>query len=130
LIVEDNALVAMDLEQQLLDEGHEVTGIAATAVEAVEVARTMGGDLALMDVSLADGSSGVDAARVLKESFGIPSIYITATLPDAPEVRSYGLGHLSKPFDENDLLSTVRFIQANMRGDTNGRLPAKFRLFS
>jgi len=120
----------MDLEQQLLDEGHEVTGIAATAVEAVEVARTMGGDLALMDVSLADGSSGVDAARVLKESFGIPSIYITATLPDAPEVRSYGLGHLSKPFDENDLLSTVRFIQANMRGDTNGRLPAKFRLFS
>jgi CheY-like chemotaxis protein len=130
LIVEDNALVAMDLEQQLVDAGHEVTGIAATAAEAIEVAQATGGDLALMDVSLADGSSGVDAARVLKESFGILSIYITATLPNAPDVRSHGLGHLSKPFDESDLLATVGFLQARMTGDTDQRPPARFRLFS
>src|SRR3954470_13096913 len=99
LIVEDNALVAMDLEQQLLFAGHEVIGIAATVAEAIEVARNTDGDLALMDVSLADGSSGVDAARLLKNKYNIPSVYITADLPGSPEVRLYGIGHLSKPFD-------------------------------
>jgi CheY-like chemotaxis protein len=120
----------MDLEQQLLDAGHEVIGIAATALEAAEMGRTAGCDLALMDVSLADGSSGVDAARVLRERYGIPSVYITATLPDGPEVQHYGLGHLSKPFDEGELLGAVGFVQAMMRGEADRRPPAKFRLFS
>jgi DNA-binding response OmpR family regulator len=129
LIVEDNALVAMDLEQQLLFAGHEVIGIASTVAEAIEVARNTDGDLALMDVSLADGSSGVDAARLLKNRYNIPSVYITADLPGSPEVRLYGIGHLSKPFDEGELLRSVSFIRSMMRGDTDQPQPSRLRLF-
>jgi CheY-like chemotaxis protein len=130
LIAEDNALVALDLEQQVRDAGHTVVGIAGTAAEAIGLATDYGADLALMDVSLADGSSGIDAAVVLKDRFGIPSIFVTAALPDRPEVRQVGVGHLSKPYTEEEVVAAIQAVEATLRGEPPRCLPPRMRLFA
>jgi len=130
LIVEDNALVALDLEQQLLDLGHEVVGIATTASEAERMGRTRGADLALMDVLLADGSSGVDAAERLKNECGIPSVYTTATLPDSPEAKRHGIGHLKKPFTQEQVTRALHSVEAVLTGrEPQAPVSAGFVLF-
>jgi CheY-like chemotaxis protein len=79
LIIEDEPIVALDLERLVRDLGHDVAGIAATRDEAVDIAH---GDqrpgLVLADVRLADGSSGLDAVGDILDSFDIPVIFITA----------------------------------------------------
>jgi two-component system, response regulator PdtaR len=130
LIVEDNALVALDLEQQVTDAGHTVVGIADTASKAIGLAAEHGADLALMDVSLADGSCGIYAALALKERFGIPSIFVTATLPKRAEVRRAGIGHLSKPYSEEEIVTTIHAVEAMLRGEPSRSLPSRLRLFA
>jgi CheY-like chemotaxis protein len=128
LIAEDNTLVALDLEQQVIDAGHTVVGIADTASKAIGLAAGHGADLALMDVSLADGSSGIEAAVVLKERFGIPSIFVTATLPNRPAVRQVGIGHLSKPYSEEEVAAAVQAVEETLRGQPPRTLPPRLRL--
>jgi DNA-binding response OmpR family regulator len=130
LIAEDNALVALDLEQQVTDAGHIVVGIADTASKAIGLAADLGADLALMDISLADGSSGVEAAVVLKERFGIPSIFVTATLPTRPEVRQVVIGHLSKPYSEEEVVAAIHAVEATLRGEPPRSLPPRLCLFA
>ena len=79
LIIEDEPIVALDLERLVLDLGHGLAGVAATRSEAVSIARA-GTDLGLVlaDVRLADGSSGTDAVGDILKSFDIPVIFITA----------------------------------------------------
>ncbi|UEM23114.1 response regulator [Skermanella mucosa] len=130
LIAEDNALVALDLEQQVTDAGHTVVGIAGTAAEVLGLATDYGADLALMDVSLADGSSGIDAAVVLKDRFGVPSIFVTAALPDRPEVRRVAIGHLNKPYTEEEVVAAIQAVEATLRGEPPRSLPPRMRLFA
>lgn len=78
LIIEDEPLIAMDLEHLVQDLGHRVTGLAATHSEAVAlVARDRPG-LVLADIQLADGSSGIDAVNEIQASIDVPVIFITA----------------------------------------------------
>jgi CheY-like chemotaxis protein len=78
LIIEDEPLIAMDLEHLVQDLGHRVTGLAATHSEAVAlVARDRPG-LVLADIQLADGSSGIDAVNEIQAAMDVPVIFITA----------------------------------------------------
>jgi DNA-binding NarL/FixJ family response regulator len=65
LIVEDEALVALELEELLLDEGFEVVGSAANAAQAIDLGRRHRPDLALLDLNLADGLTGPRIAKTL-----------------------------------------------------------------
>lgn len=116
LIVEDNALAVVDLREILETGGHEVVGVAATASEAIGLGPA-GADLALVDILLADGSSGLDVAEHLAEVHGIPSLFVTATLPRDERVGRYGVGHLGKPYDERAVL---RAVATALRGDGEG----------
>lgn len=78
LIIEDEPLIAMDLEAIMEEVGHHVVGIARTHAEAIEIARDKDIGLILADIQLADGSSGVDAVNELIESVEAPVIFITA----------------------------------------------------
>lgn len=78
LIVEDESIIAMDLENLVTDLGHSVTGVATTYDEAVHMAAESKPDLLLSDIQLADGSSGLDAAVTILKSLDIPVIFITA----------------------------------------------------
>lgn len=78
LIIEDESIIALDLESILTDLGHQVVGIAATREDAVRKALTHKPGLILADIRLADGSSGIDAVADILRSFDVPVIFITA----------------------------------------------------
>jgi CheY-like chemotaxis protein len=100
LIVEDELLIAMDLELQLAEFGHEVVAIATDPDEAVAAARACGPELVLMDLHLARGTSGVDAARRLREEQGLRCVFVSANL-DLGTVAALGalepVGFVAKP---------------------------------
>ncbi|HEX7857428.1 MAG TPA: response regulator [Sphingobium sp.] len=78
LIIEDEPIIAMDIETIVRDLGHEVTGIAVTRDEAVRDAMADRPGLVLADIQLADDSSGIDAVRDILAEFPVPVIFITA----------------------------------------------------
>src|SRR5690606_11836654 len=81
LIIEDEAVIAMDLSDLVTGAGHEVCAVEATASSAVAAAKRERPDLVLADIQLADGSSGIDAVKEILASFEVPVIFITA-FPD------------------------------------------------
>ncbi|MDC0737861.1 response regulator [Cognatishimia sp. SS12] len=109
MIIEDEAVIAMDLESIVADMGHQVTGVARTETGAMDLARKELPDLILSDIQLADNSSGTDAVgRILKEHGNIPTIFITAF----PERLLTGDGLeptflISKPYTEDQVRSAV-----------------------
>lgn len=80
LIVEDEALLAMSMEADLEDRGFEITGVAATAEDAVALARATRPDVVLMDVRLKGQGDGVDAAQTIyAEELGARVIFVTGS---------------------------------------------------
>ena len=78
LIIEDEPIIAIDIEQIVRDLGHEVVGVAVTRDEAVKLAADERPGLVLADIQLADDSSGIDAARDILATYPVPVIFITA----------------------------------------------------
>lgn len=79
MIIEDEAIIAMDIESIVSEMGHRVTGIARTRDEAVKLGKADVPDLILADIQLADNSSGIDAVNDLLADLGLrPVIFITA----------------------------------------------------
>lgn len=78
LIIEDEPLIAMDVEAMVEDLGHSVTGIARTHSEAIELFNKERPGIVLADIQLADGSSGLDAVNEILQSVDVPVIFITA----------------------------------------------------
>ncbi|MEY1557580.1 response regulator [Yoonia sp. R2331] len=109
LIIEDEAVIAMDLETIVSEVGHTVTGVARTHAAALELARTARPGLILADIQLADKSSGIDAVNDLLGLFGdVPVIFITAF----PERLLTGAKPepaflITKPYAEDQVRSAV-----------------------
>jgi CheY-like chemotaxis protein len=78
LIIEDEPIIAMDIETIVRDMGHDITGIAVTRDEAVQMAMSRRPGLVLADIQLADDSSGIDAVKDILAQFNVPVIFITA----------------------------------------------------
>ena len=105
LIVEDDALIALSIEDILKEAGHNVIGLAPSKIQASRLARQTHPDLALIDLRLADGMTGLDLVREF-DSSRLDSIIISA-LP--PEIEGSIAGHafLAKPFTSEMLLSAI-----------------------
>lgn len=109
MIIEDEALIAMDLKTLVSDQGHTITGIARTRVGAVELGLSEKPDLILADIRLADASSGVDAVNDLLSEFGeVPVIFVTAY----PEILLTGKRPepaflITKPYTKEQIQSAV-----------------------
>jgi len=78
LIIEDEPLIAMDIESLVQSLGHSVNGIARTHAEAIAAVKKKQPGLVLADIQLADGSSGLDAVNEMLDSFSVPVVFITA----------------------------------------------------
>ena len=78
LIIEDEAVIAMDLSDLITGAGHDVCAMETTASGAVAAAKRERPDLVLADIQLADNSSGIDAVKEILASFSVPVIFITA----------------------------------------------------
>lgn len=100
LIVEDELLLVMDLEDMLRQWGYDVCGSARDTGEALAKAGNLRPDLVLMDIQLANNNSGLDAARLIRDGLGIPSLFVTGN-PDQATVKDMELldpvAILSKP---------------------------------
>lgn len=109
LIIEDEAIIAMDLEALVADAGHEVTGIARTREGAVSLGMRSKPDLILADIQLADRSSGIDAVNDIMGHFGdIPVVFITAfperlLTGERPEPAFL----ITKPFEEREVQTAI-----------------------
>ena len=100
LIVEDEALIWMYLETLVMEFGHEVCAFATTARAAMSQASLHLPDLILMDIRLAEGSSGIHAAREIHRQHGIRCIFLSGNLDEATRdaVRPYDpIAFLGKP---------------------------------
>lgn len=78
MIIEDEAIIALHIRSIVEDLGHSVTGVARTRAEAVALAERNRPELVLADISLADGSSGIDAVKDILSEMSVPVIFITA----------------------------------------------------
>jgi DNA-binding NarL/FixJ family response regulator len=111
LIVEDDFLVAMQMESALIDAGFEVAGVAASGEDAIELAASEQPRLAVMDIRLAGQRDGVDTALALFAEHGIRCVFATAH-SDAQVRRraepASPLGWLQKPYTMASLVEMVR----------------------
>jgi len=109
LVIEDEAIIAMDIQDIVTDLGHQVTGVERTADRAVELFNVEKPDLILSDIQLADGSSGIDAVNTILQSAGdVPVIFITAfperlLTGERPEPAFV----ITKPYTEEQVRSAV-----------------------
>jgi two-component system, cell cycle response regulator len=110
LVVEDEAIVAKDIENALHILGYSVPAIAASGEAAIEKAEALHPDLVLMDIRLKGPIDGVRAASEISGRLGIPIVYVTAHA-DEPTLRrakiTQPFGYVVKPFDERDLHAAV-----------------------
>jgi CheY-like chemotaxis protein len=110
LIVEDNAIIAMETIERLKRLGYTVCGVAATGAEAIRIAGTAHPDLVLMDINLRGDMDGIEAAETIYAVRPVPIIYLTAYSDDETLARARGirpLRYLVKPYKEVDLYTTI-----------------------
>ena len=111
LIVEDEVLIALDLQQELTAAGFEVVGMAASAEKAISVAERERPEAVLMDIRLEGARDGVDAAFELWERFEIRSVFVSGNIDDAMKQRAAAaqpLGFVSKPFIASQIVALLR----------------------
>lgn len=113
LIVEDEMLVAMNIEDMLLELGHEVAGIASRLEPALALAREGRFDVAMLDVNLA-GDRSFPVADLLAER-GIPFVFATGYGPEGIDPKYRDRPVLQKPFRARDLAAAVEALAARDR---------------
>jgi DNA-binding NarL/FixJ family response regulator len=117
LVVEDDFLVAMQMESALTEAGFEVAGVAASGEDAVELALSERPRLAVMDVRLAGRRDGIDTALQLFAELGIRCIFATAHHDEHARRRAAPaapLGWLHKPYTMASLIDFVRSALAEL----------------
>ena len=110
LIVEDEAIVAKDLQNRLNKLGYIVPAIASNGVDAIRKAANIFPDLVLMNIKLKGDMDGVEAAREIHTRWNVPIIYLTAYADDSTLERAKQtepFGYLLKPFKEKELYTTI-----------------------
>ncbi len=110
LVVEDETVVAMDIEASLKGLGYDVA-VANSSEEALQQVESRRPDLALMDIQLGEGPDGIETATKIRERYGIPSVYLTANADDDTIRRAREAepaGYILKPFRERELHATVQ----------------------
>lgn len=114
LIVEDDGVIAMDIEGTVESEGHKVAGWATSAGEAVELFDASRPDLVFLDVQLLHGTSGIEVARTLRERTGAHYVFMTANAAMLGEDLEGGLGIVEKPFTQANLVEILRYLHEGL----------------
>jgi PAS domain S-box-containing protein len=112
LIVEDQAIIAMTIEEDLGQLGYGVAGIASTGEEAIKLAREKKPDLILMDIRISGDIDGIQATRAINEFSDVPVIFLTAHTDDetANEIlKTCAYSCLIKPYNPRELFLTIEF---------------------
>lgn len=115
LIVEDEALLAMELEGLVEDAGHTVAGWATSSSEACAMVDTVDADIAFIDIHLTDGPTGVRVAEYIEKNRSSMVVFMTANPKRIPENFAGAIGVIAKPYTMNGLLCALRYLQEGIR---------------
>ncbi len=122
LIVEDDLLIASEMEAALSDAGFQIAGTASTSREALQLARSQSPTLVVMDIRLAGDRDGIDTALELFGSHGIRCIFASAYSDPEAQRRAAPaapLGWLQKPYTMSSLVAKVRAAVSELRRQTD-----------
>jgi diguanylate cyclase (GGDEF)-like protein/PAS domain S-box-containing protein len=114
MLVEDEIIVAMDVQQRLELMGYEVVAHATSGEEAIHYAETYHPDLILMDIKIRGPLDGIQTATQIQAAQDIPIVYLTAFADEATLARARVtavFGYLIKPFEDRDLRSTIEIAR-------------------
>ncbi|KQO60629.1 MULTISPECIES: response regulator [unclassified Methylobacterium] len=115
VVVEDEALIVMQLEMLLEEAGHEVVGTAVSASDAIAVARRTRPDIVLIDLQLKGGSSGLDVARNLADEPTMTLVFLTANASRFHDDFAGAVAVIAKPFSEAVIGDTMIFLEECIR---------------
>lgn len=124
MVVEDELIVALDIELALKNIGYEIVTTTQYGEEAEELARAERPDLVLMDISLAGAMDGIEAAEAIHKNLGIPVIFLTAFADDKLLERAKTaepFGYLVKPFSPQEIRTSIEI------GIYKGRMERKLK---
>jgi CheY-like chemotaxis protein len=126
LVVEDEIFVAAEIEYVISELGHEPVGIAADRRTALSLAPDT--DIALVDLNLQDGPTGMAIGRILAQTHGVTVLFMTANPAQLGEGIPGTLGVLPKPVTDKELKQALEFAVAHRR-DGDGHPPQRLQLF-
>jgi DNA-binding LytR/AlgR family response regulator len=115
MIVEDEALLALELEYEVDAAGHTVVGIAPDKRAAIALIEEQDPDFAFVDIHLNDGPTGLEIGRVLAE-LGKPYVFVTGNVKKIPSGFAGAIGAIEKPYSMNGLQNALDYIQKTIDG--------------
>ena len=124
LVIEDEAIVAIDITQRLKRAGYNVPAVGATGEAALRALEELHPDLVLMDVLLKGEKDGIETAREIKNQFEIPVVFLTGQADESTQERvknTGAYGFILKPIDTASLLPTVELALARHAFEYNSR---------
>jgi DNA-binding LytR/AlgR family response regulator len=122
MIVEDEMLLAMELEIEVEAAGHEVAGIAMNSRQAHDLLAAQKPDFAFVDVQLMDGPTGIEVGRSLAAA-GIPYVFVTGNIKRLPPDFVDALGAIEKPYTMNGMKNALNYISAILSGNEGPDIP-------
>jgi CheY-like chemotaxis protein len=132
LVVEDEALIALELECLLDDLGYVTVGVACSSQEAIALGLATHPDVALVDIHLVDGPTGVAVAQALSADPRTTVVFMTANAKRIPDDFAGAVGVIAKPYSERVVAGALRYVAdcragqaANLDGLDGFRLAAQ-----
>ena len=129
LVVEDEILIALELESLLQDLGHDVVGIAASSEDALALGQELKPDLAFVDIHLSDGPTGIEVARHLATQHQVTVLFMTANAKRIPEDFAGAWGVIVKPYTERGVREALSYVMAGQPSDSDSGRAVTFYPF-
>lgn len=127
LVVEDEIFVAIEIEHVIREMGYECVGIAADRAAALALGEQA--DIALVDVNLRDGATGVEIGRELASRHDVTVLYMTANPTQLGEGVPGTLGVIGKPVADDELRASIRYAVAAYQRHQDAQPPSRLQLF-
>ena len=128
MIVEDEALVAILLRDELQKAGYKVLDLTVRHAEALEVAKAEKPDLALVNIRLAGHDDGIELSEHLK-AMGIPVLLISGQVSRASSAKTVAIGSMPKPYDAAEMVLAVAYLLARLKGNNTLPRPDQLEVF-
>jgi len=127
MIVEDEMLLAMELESEVEALGHEIVGIASSSTEAAELLSGANPDFAFVDIHLMDGPTGIEVGKALAAR-GVSYVFVSGNIKKIPEDFAGAIGAIEKPYTVDGMRNALEYLSAVIAGDKNIAPPASLML--
>lgn len=128
IIIEDEALIAIEIESTLEMLGFNVVGHSMSGDEALDLFAKNDADLILLDINIQGSLNGIDLAKIIREKYNIPFVFLTShsdpnTLEEAKKMMPYG--YILKPFNENDLKVNIELALYKFESEQQKQIYSK-----